>query len=169
MKGMFYTSSKTFNLVGYSDSDWGRDLDEKKSTTGFVFFMGDTSFTWISKKQSIVTLSSCEAKYIAANSVVCHSIWLRNMLKYLGFPQENPTEIYIDNRLAIALAKNPVYHERSKNIDTCHHFIREHVKNKEVELISCKRTDQVADIFTKPLKGEIFIRLKFMLGMTSLN
>ena len=91
------------------------------------------------------------------------------MLKHLGFPQENPTEIYIDNRLAIALAKNLVYHEGSKHIDTRHHFIRENVKNKEVELISCKTNDQVADIFTKPLKGEIFIRLKFMLGMTSLD
>jgi len=55
-EGMFYTSSKNFNLIGYSDSDWGRDLDERKSTTGFVFFIGDTSFTWSSKKQSIVTL-----------------------------------------------------------------------------------------------------------------
>jgi hypothetical protein len=168
-EGMFYTSSTNFNLVGYSDSDWGRDLDERKSTTGFVFFMGDTSFTWSSKKQSIVTLSSCEAEYVAANSAVCHLIWLRNMLKHLGFPQENPTEIYIDNRSAIALAKNPVYHERSKHIDTRHHFIREHMKNKEVELISCNTNDQVVDIFTKPLKGEIFIRLKFMLGMTSLD
>jgi len=131
--------------------------------------MGDTSFTWSSKKQSIVTLSSCEAEYVAANSAVCHLIWLRNMLKHLGFPQENLTKIYIDNRSAIALAKNPVYHERSKHIDTCHHFIREHVKSKEVELISCKTNDQIAYIFTKPLKGEIFIRLKFMFGMTSLD
>jgi hypothetical protein len=91
------------------------------------------------------------------------------MLKHLGFLQEDPTEIYIDNRSAIALAKNPVYHERSKHIDTRHHFIREHVKNKEVELISCKTNDQIADIFTKPLKREIFSRLKFMLGMTSLD
>jgi hypothetical protein len=98
---------------------------KEKAQQDLFFFMGDTSFTWISKKQSIVTLSSCEAEYVAANSAVCHSIWLRNMLKYLGFPQENPTEIYIDNRSAIALAKNPVYHERSKNIDTRHHFIRE--------------------------------------------
>ena len=91
------------------------------------------------------------------------------MLKFLGFPQESPTKIYIDNWLVIALAKNPVYHERSKHIDTRHHFIREHVKNKEVEPISYKTNDQVADIFTKPLKGEIFIKLKFMLGMTSLD
>jgi len=85
-EGMFYTSSKTFNLVGYSDSDWGRDLDERKSKTGFFFFMGDTSFTWSSKKQLIITLSSYKAEYVVANSAVCHLIWLRNMLKHLGFP-----------------------------------------------------------------------------------
>ena len=131
--------------------------------------MGDTSFAWSSKKQSIIFLSSCEVKYVVTNSIIYHLIWLRNTLKHLGFPQENPTEIYIDNRLAIALAKNPVYHERSKHIDTRHHLIQEHVKNKEVEPISCKTNNQVVDIFTKPLKGEIFIRLKFMLGMTSLD
>jgi hypothetical protein len=141
-EGIFYTSSKNFNLVGYSYSDWDRDLDERKRTTIFVFFlMRDTSFTWSSKKQLIVMLSSCEVEYIATNSVVCHLIWLRNMIKHLGFSQKNPLEIYIDNRSAIALAKNPLYHERSKHIDTRHHFIREHIENKEVELISYKIND----------------------------
>jgi hypothetical protein len=129
MKVCFIPQVKNFNLVGYSDNDWDKDLDERKSITRFVFFIGDTSFTWSSKKQSIITLSSCKAEHVAANSTVYHLIWLRNMLKCLEFPQENPTEIYIDNQSAIALAKNPVYHERSKHIDTRHHFIREHVKN----------------------------------------
>jgi hypothetical protein len=74
-EGMFYTSSKNFNLVRYSDSDWGRDLDEKKIIIRFVFFIGDTYFTWSSKKQSIVTLSSCEVKYVDVNSIVSHLIW----------------------------------------------------------------------------------------------
>ena len=72
---MFYTSSKNFNLVRYSDSDWRRDLDEKKIIIRFVFFIGDTYFTWSSKKQSIVTLSSCEVKYVDVNSIVSHLIW----------------------------------------------------------------------------------------------
>ncbi|KAK0589362.1 hypothetical protein LWI29_013222 [Acer saccharum] len=129
--GILYTKCEDCRLIGYSDSDWGRDLDERKSTTA-----------------------------------VCHGIWIRNVLQYLGFPQVNPTEIYIDNRSAIALAKNPVFHERSKHIDTRYHFIREHVKNKEVELVSCRTYDQAADIFTKPLKHDVFSRLKTMLGMT---
>ncbi|XP_028063233.1 uncharacterized protein LOC114266532 [Camellia sinensis] len=110
--GLFYKPTDNFSLVAYSDSDWGCDLDETKSTTGFAFFSGNIVFTWSSKKQAIVTLSTCEAEYVAANSTVCHAIWLRNVLKHLGFPQENPIEIYVDNRSAIALAKNLVYHER---------------------------------------------------------
>jgi hypothetical protein len=116
-------------------------MKEKEQQYLSFFFMRDTSFTWSSKKQLIVMLSSCEVEYIATNSVVCHLIWLRNMIKHLGFSQKNPLEIYIDNRSAIALAKNPLYHERSKHIDTRHHFIREHIENKEVELISYKIND----------------------------
>ena len=112
-----------------------------------------------------MTLSTCEAEYVAANSTVCHAIWLRNLLKYLGFPQESPTEILVDNKSAIPLAKNQVFQERSKDIDTRYHFIREQVKQNEVELVHCKSYDQVAAIFTKPLKHDVFARLKMMLGM----
>ena len=81
--GLLYSPSKDFKLVGYNDSDWARDMDDRKSTTGFVFYMGDTTFTWTSKKQSIVTLSTCEAEYIVATSGVCHAMWLRSLLKEL--------------------------------------------------------------------------------------
>ncbi|KAM1556532.1 hypothetical protein TB2_040114 [Malus domestica] len=84
--GMFYSSSDSHKLVGYSDSDWVGDSDDRKSTTGFVFFMGDTAFTWMSKKQPIVTLSTCEAEFVAATACVCHAIWLKNLLKELSMP-----------------------------------------------------------------------------------
>ncbi|KAL5559114.1 hypothetical protein UlMin_035325 [Ulmus minor] len=115
---LFYSASNDYKLDGYSDSDSGGDIDDRKSTSGFVFFMGDTAFTWMSKKQPIVTLSSCEAEYVAATSCVCHAIWLRNLLKELSITQEEPTKICVDNKSAIALAKNPVFHNRSKHIDT---------------------------------------------------
>ncbi|KAL5567336.1 hypothetical protein UlMin_030500 [Ulmus minor] len=115
---LFYSASNDYNLGGYSDSDSGGDIDDRKSTSGFVFFMGDTAFTWMSKKQPIVTLSSCEAEYVAATSCVCHAIWLRNLLKELSMTQEEPTKICVDNKSVIALAKNHVFHNRSKHIDT---------------------------------------------------
>ena len=100
-------------------------MDDRKSTTGFVFYMGDTTFTWTSKKQPIVTLSTCEAEYVVATSSVCHAVWLRSLLKELHMSQVEATEIFFDNKSALALAKNPIFHDRSKHIDTRYHFIRE--------------------------------------------
>ncbi|KAF2293058.1 hypothetical protein GH714_035818 [Hevea brasiliensis] len=66
-----------------SDSDWEGDIDDRKSTTGFLFFIGQAAFTWSSKKQPTVTLSTCEAEYVVAASCVCHAIWLRKLLQML--------------------------------------------------------------------------------------
>ncbi|CAL1389348.1 unnamed protein product [Linum trigynum] len=143
------------------------DVDDRKSTTGFVFFLGDTAFTWSSKKQAIVTLSTCEAEYVAATSCACHAIWLRKLLKELNMTQEESTEIYVDNKSALALARNPVFHDRSKHIDTRYHFLRECVEQKEVMLKYVKTEDQIADIFTKPLKQDVFVKMRTLLGVTT--
>ena len=90
----------------------------------FFFYMGDTSFTWSSKKQFIFTFSTCdEAEYVVATSCVCHSIWLGKLLKELWIPQEKPNKIYVDNSSVIAVAKNLVFHDRSKHINTRFHFL----------------------------------------------
>ena len=167
--GLLYSCSNNSKLVGYCDSDWAGDMDDRKSTTGYVFFMGDTAFAWSSKKQPIVTLSTCEAEYVAATSCVCQAIWLRNLLKELHLPQEESTEIFIDNKSALALAKNPVFYDPSKHIDIRFHFIREYVTKKEVELKFVKSQDQIADIFTKPLKEDVFCKLRSLLGVEKKN
>ncbi|XP_061360579.1 secreted RxLR effector protein 161-like [Gastrolobium bilobum] len=116
-QGLHYWKADKYKLTGYSDNDWCGDVDDRKSTAGYVFFMGNTAFTWVSKKEPIVTLSTCEAEYVAASWCVCHAIWLSNLLSKLEQEQVGPTEIRVDNRSAIELAKNPVNHERSKHID----------------------------------------------------
>ncbi|XP_070028619.1 uncharacterized mitochondrial protein AtMg00810-like [Nicotiana sylvestris] len=78
-------------------SDYAGDIDDRKSTTDFVFFLGNSVISWSSKKQSIVTLSTCKAEYIAATFCTCHAIWLRRLLKELNLPQIEATEICIDN------------------------------------------------------------------------
>ena len=127
--------------------------------------MGHTSFTWTSKKQPIVTLSTCEAEYVAATSCVCHAIWLRNLLKEICLTQEEPTKVFVDNKSAIALAKNPVFHDRSKHIDIRYHYIRECITKKDVQVEYVKSQDQIADIFTKPLRIEDFAKLRNLLGV----
>ncbi|GKU94299.1 hypothetical protein SLEP1_g7814 [Rubroshorea leprosula] len=164
--GLTYSFSTNFKLYGDSDSDWGGNVDDRKSTTGFLFFLGDTAFTWCSKKQAIVTLSTCEAEFVSAASCVCHAIWLRKLLEMLRIPQDEATTIYIDNKSAIALGKNPMFTDRSKHIDTRYHFIRDCIERKDVQLVYVKTNEQIADIFTKALKFEDFARLRAWIGVT---
>ncbi|GMI76894.1 hypothetical protein HRI_001358700 [Hibiscus trionum] len=163
--GLFYKHSQNSNLVGYSDSDYGGDIDDRKSTSRYLFHIGSAAFSWSSKKQQMVALSTYAAEYIAAAECTCQAIWLKNILDELNFAQEGPTTIYVDNNSTISLAKNHVSHSRSKHTDTKYHFIREQVKNKNVDLVYCRTEDQLADIFTKPLKTYTFCRLKEKLGM----
>ena len=130
------------------------------------FLYGKYSFTWSSKKQPIVTLSSCEAEYVAAASCVTQAIWLRNLLKKVHLQQDESIEIFTDNKSTLALGKNLIFHDRSKHINIKYHFVRDCVDKKLVELKFVKSQDQIADIFTKPLKVDIFLKLRHLLGVT---
>ncbi|KAK2976468.1 hypothetical protein RJ640_003077 [Escallonia rubra] len=125
-----------------TDSNYGRDLDDRKSTSGYAFHIGSAIFSWSSKKQQIVALSTCEAEYIAAAACTCQAIWLKNILKELYLIEEGSTTIYIDNKSAIALAKNPVSHSRSKHIDT-----RQSPRNYDlVKLHNCRLSATALDV-----------------------
>jgi len=163
--GIFYGNNNDVKLVGYMDSDWAGDTEIRKSTSGYTFHLGTGAISWSSKKQPVVALSTAEAEYIAATSCATQTVWLRRILEVMHQNQNTPTEIYCDNKSAIALSKNPVFHGRSKHIDIRFHKIRELIAEKEVVIEYCPTEEQIADIFTKPLKTESFYKLKKMLGM----
>lgn len=163
--GIQYAKSNEFKLIGYTDSDCVGSIDDRKSTSGYVFHFGIGVVSWASKKQPIVTLSFAEAEYVAATGASCQAVWMRRMLKDLRQEQKEATRIYCDNNSAIALSKNPVFHKRSKHIDTRYHFIRELINNGEIFLVFCRSQDQYADIFTKPLGKESFEYLRDHLGV----
>ena len=163
--GLLYSYGGKSEFLGYSDSDWAGDKDERKSTTGHVFYFGGTAFAWTSKKQPVIALSSCEAEYVAVNSVVCEGVWLRSLLKFFNYPQEEATVINVDNQSAISLSKNPVLHGRSKHIETRFHYVRDQVRVNAMRLEYCQTSEQVADIFTKPLSTGAFEKLRKALGM----
>lgn len=165
--GLFYSSTDNCALVGYSDSDWAGDLDDRKSTTGSCFTLGSAACSWLSNKQSTVAISTCEAEYIAAASSACQAIWLTALWSQMHTPPKGTLRIFVDNKSAINLAKNPVAHGRSKHIDIKFHFLRELVEQKKVELVFCKSEDQVADILTKPLKLDASVKLRSKLGICS--
>ena len=122
------------SLTGYSDSDYAGDLNDKKSTLVMVFFLGNVPISWNSQKQPIVSLSSCEAEYIALTSATCQGIWLSRLLAELTDKENKVVKLRVDNRSAIALCKNPVFHGRSKHIETRFHMIRDLVEQKTVEV-----------------------------------
>jgi hypothetical protein len=166
---LHYTKTNKFELTCYVDSDWCGDIDDRNSTSGYTFFKGGATFTWLSKKQSIVILSTCKAEYVAASLGVSHVIWLGRLLQEVKIPQLEATEIRVDNKSAIELAKNPVHHERSKHIDVRFHLIREHIKNEEVRVVHVQSNDQAADVFTKALPKPLFENCKQMIGMKEIR
>eukprot|EP00253_Pinus_taeda_P033157 PITA_33157 len=101
MLGILYTVSECSDLVGYTDSDWARSIDDRKSTYGYVFHMGSGAITWASKKQSIVALSTAEAEYVTATAAACQAVWMRRMLRSLGREQAKATVIFCDNSSAL--------------------------------------------------------------------
>ena len=163
--GILYSCSNEFKLIGYTDSDFAGSIDDRRSTSGYAFHFGTGVVSWASKKQSIVTLSSAEAEYVAATGAACQAVWMRRVMMELKHEQEEATRIYCDNNSAIALSKNPVFHKRSKHIDTRYHFIRELTNNGEILLDFCRSEDQCADIFTKALGKESFIFQRDRLGI----
>ncbi|XP_015163075.1 uncharacterized mitochondrial protein AtMg00810-like [Solanum tuberosum] len=83
--GLFYAKGEKADLVGFTDSDFAGDLDDRKSTSGYVFMMGSGAISWSLRKQSIVTLSTTEAEFVAAATCACQAIWMRKVLGEIQF------------------------------------------------------------------------------------
>ena len=136
-------------LVGYADSDWAGDTDDRRSTTGYVFTLGSSPISWKTRKQNTVALSSCEAEYMALSDATKEMLHLRSFCISLSNDQPETNNLYVDNQGAIALAKgNGTLHARSKHIDIRYHFVREQT-NITYEHIDSSAN--LADIMTKPL------------------
>ncbi|GJX99034.1 uncharacterized mitochondrial protein-like protein [Tanacetum coccineum] len=114
--GIKYNRCNDMKLVGYSDSSHNADIDDGKSTTGHVFYLGTSPITWCSQKQTTMVLSSCEVEFMVAIAVVCQAIWLRELLAEATCLERQKVIIRVDNKSTISLSKNPVFHDRSKHI-----------------------------------------------------
>ncbi|XP_024004132.1 uncharacterized protein LOC112081591 [Eutrema salsugineum] len=121
--GIWYSKGSNQNLVGYCDADWTGSADDRKSTSGGCFFLGNNLISWLSKKQNSVSLSTAEAEYIAMGSCCSQLLWMKQMSADYGI-DSGPFLVYCDNKSAISISKNPVQHSRTKHIDIRHHFIQ---------------------------------------------
>ena len=122
-----------------------------RSTSGFVFSLGSGAISWSIKKQSTVALSRIEAKYKGTVVLACEAVWLKRIFNDLGVPISDPIFLYCDNISIIHLARNPVFHTRTKHIEVHYHFARKRILTSEVKLNYVPNDQQVANIFTKPL------------------
>eukprot|EP00253_Pinus_taeda_P034312 PITA_34312 len=97
-------------LVGFTDSDWASDPNDRNSTADYVFTLGSGPITWACKKQAAISLSSAEAEYRGAIEASKEALWLHQILSELAFQQQRPTTVWCDNKSAIQLCKDPVQH-----------------------------------------------------------
>lgn len=165
--GLQYGCNKEMGLVGYSDADWAGDLNDRKSTSGYIFQISGAAVSWRSKKQTCVALSTTEAEYMALASALQEAVWMRQLISDIHGQTKltKPTQVYEDNQSAICMAKNQQYHGRSKHIDIKFHFVREQVATGSIELKYCRSEDMIADILTKGLCGPQFKKLRLNMGM----
>ncbi|PKU65368.1 Retrovirus-related Pol polyprotein from transposon TNT 1-94 [Dendrobium catenatum] len=159
----------SLDFHSYSDADWASDSSDRKSISGFCTFLGPNLISWTVKKQATVAKSSTEAEYRSLSAAASEVVWLRRLATELHIPQKSPTVIHCDNTSAIAIAKNPVFHARTKHIEIDYHFIRQHINSGNLRLVHISSNDQIADILTKPFTTARFSDLRSKLNIRPAN
>ncbi|RVW76712.1 Retrovirus-related Pol polyprotein from transposon RE2 [Vitis vinifera] len=158
-QGVLYENRGHTQVVGYTDADWAGSPTDRRSTSGYCVFIGGNLISWKSKKQDVVARSSAEAEYRAMVLATCELIWLKHLLQELRFGKDEQMKLICDNQAALHIASNPVFHERTKHIEVDCHFIREKIASGCVATSFVNSNDQLADIFTKSLRGP---RIKYI-------
>jgi hypothetical protein len=157
--------SMVLDVEGSVDANWGGDIDSRRSTSGYVFNLFGGPVSWMSKRQSVVALSSTEAEYMALTHAGKEAIWLQRLCSEFGFKRRRSVQLKCDSQSAIHLAKNPAYHSRTKHIDIQYHFIREKVDEKVIHLEKVDTKVNCADFLTKAVSLEKFKWCSSELGM----
>jgi hypothetical protein len=151
----------------HADASYAEEKD-RKSRSGYLSILSGAAVTWASKKQSVVAQSSTEAEYYALAEAVKESIWIKNLLSELNILVSEPIIINQDNQSTMAIATNPIQHQRVKHMDVRVHFIREHIEKKGIALVYCPTELMIADALTKALPAATHQRLIGLMGMRSL-
>uniref|UniRef100_A0A1J3DVK1 Retrovirus-related Pol polyprotein from transposon TNT 1-94 n=2 Tax=Noccaea caerulescens TaxID=107243 RepID=A0A1J3DVK1_NOCCA len=168
-QGIWMGCNGSTDLVGYCDADYAGDRGDRRSTTGYCTFIGGNLVTWKSKKQKVVSCSSCEAEYRAMRRLTTELMWLKMLLKDLGVETTKPITMHCDNQAAIHIASNSVFHERTKHIEVDCHKVREQMELGVILPCYTKSADQLADIFTKASSAKTCESMHTRLGLLSLS
>jgi hypothetical protein len=156
-------------LHGFTDSDWAGSADDKKITYGMCFSMGSAMISWDRRKQKSITLSTIEAKYIAACDACTKEMWLCKLVYGLFDQVLDSTVIYCDNQSCVKLLENLMFHDRSKHIEIKYYFLHDKVKRGEVVLQCISIDEQTADILRNPLSKIKFSYLRDKMGLVEIS
>jgi hypothetical protein len=165
--GLHITRGSSLSLHGFTDADWAGSLDDRKSTGGYVVYLGSTPISWKSGKQRTVARSSTEAEYKALADGTAEILWIRALLSDLHFSSDPMTILWCDNLGATYLSVNPIFHARTKHVEVDYHFVRDRVAKKEIAVRFISSQDQLADVLTKPLPHASFTYFRSKLHVDS--
>ena len=165
--GLHITLDSSLSLHGFTDADWAGSIDDRKSTGGYLVYLGATPISWKSGKQRTVARSSTEAEYKALADGTAEILWIRSLLSELHFPSSSMTTLWCDNLGATFLSLNPVFHARTKHVEVDYHFVRDRVAKQEIQVRFISSKDQLADVLTKPLPPVSFALFRSKLRVES--
>src|SRR5215813_8861680 len=161
---LYYHGKNGEGFIAYSDSDWASDKSTRRSTTGYILKLAGCVFSWNSKAQKTIALSSTEAEYMALSDCSRQCVWIKTLLSELQIPIKY-FPICADNQGSIFIGQNPVQERCTKHIDVRYHFIRQCVEDKKVKLFFVAGTKNPADMFTKILSKTKFLHCLEGLGL----
>ncbi|CAM8933504.1 unnamed protein product [Rhodiola kirilowii] len=166
-QGILFSAQSSLQLQAFCDADWVACPITRKSLTGHCVTLGSSVISWKTKKQPVVSRSSAESDYRAMTAVCCELVWLVRLLGDMGVTVNGAIPLHYDNKAAIHIAHNPVFHERTKHTEIDCHLVRTHVISRFVSPVHLGTTEQPADIFTKSLPQDQLHHLCSKLGVSN--
>nr|KYP74866.1 Retrovirus-related Pol polyprotein from transposon TNT 1-94 [Cajanus cajan] len=164
-KGLLFSNHGHLKVEGYTDADWAGSKNDRRSTAGYLTFVGGNLVTWRSKKQEVVARSSAEAEFRGMAIGICELLWIKNLLKDIGYEMK----LYCDNKSAIQIANNLVKHDRTKHVEIDRHFIKEKIEGGIIAFPFVKSEQQLADMLTKAVTSNVPISSLDKLGMCDIH
>lgn len=166
--GILMPAVSNNSLSAFCDADWAACPESRKSITGYVVKYGEALISWKSKKQATVSRSTAESEFRSMAATVSEIVWIVALFKDLGISLTLPVDLYCDNRAALHIASNPMFHERTKHIDVDCHFVRERINQGVIRTAHVNTKFQVADILTKSLPQLSHSSLISQLGLINI-
>jgi hypothetical protein len=162
---MYSPTSSPHIFTTHCDSDLGGNVDDSRSTAGHVLSIGTGAVAWGSRLQRQVSLSSTESEYTTASATGCELMWMRFFLEEIGYNTNSPSPLCMDSASALQVVKNPDHQSTMKHVHRSYNWIRERVAEGDISIQHVPGTENVADIFTKPLGRLKFTRFRDALGL----